>query len=50
MECYATLFTEFLQVLRASMRMLRKNILLFVDNCVTHPLDTLLLKNAEVVC
>jgi len=30
---YGTLFIEFLQVLNASMGMLSKNILLFVDNC-----------------
>jgi hypothetical protein len=45
----ATHFTEFLQVLNASMGMLSKNILLFVDSCVTHPLDILLLRNAEVL-
>jgi hypothetical protein len=44
-----TIFTEFLRELDASMGVQSRNILLFVDNCATHPQDSSFPRNVKVV-
>jgi hypothetical protein len=43
------IFSSFLRSLDASMGAQNRNILLFVDNCATHPKDTLFLSNVKVI-
>jgi hypothetical protein len=45
----ATIFTEFLRVMCASIDVRGRNILSFVDNCTTHSHDTSFLWNIKLV-